>query len=89
MSEFKEFNKITRLFEQDIVVTEKIDGTNGLVFIPEDLTYVRAGSRTRWVSTTDDNYGFAKWVEDNADDLMNLWDAKESVFTVQHPQMVG
>lgn len=72
MTEFKEFAKITRFYEQDVVITEKIDGTNGLVFIPEDLSYVRAGSRSRWIDTTDDNYGFAKFVDENAADLLKL-----------------
>lgn len=72
MGQFREFPKITRIYEQDVVVTEKIDGTNGLVFIPDDLSFVRAGSRTRWISTTDDNYGFAKWVDANAADLLKL-----------------
>lgn len=72
MTEFKEFPKITRFYEQDVCITEKIDGTNGLVWISDDLSIVRAGSRTRWISTTDDNYGFAKWVDQNAEDLKKL-----------------
>lgn len=72
MSEFKEFDKITRFYEQDVVVTEKIDGTNGLVWISDDLSIVRAGSCTRWISTTDDNYSFAKFVDANAEDLKKL-----------------
>lgn len=70
--DFKEFPKITRFYEQNICVTEKIDGTNGLIWISEDLSIVRAGSRTRWVSTTDDNYGFARFVDDNVEDLKKL-----------------
>jgi hypothetical protein len=31
-----------------------------------------AGSRTRWLTTEDDNYGFAKWCLKNAEDLMQL-----------------
>lgn len=72
MSEFREFEKISRFYEQTICVTEKIDGTNGLVWISEDLSIVRAGSRTRWISTTDDNYGFARFVDENAEDLKRL-----------------
>jgi len=70
--DFKEFPKITRFFEQDVCVTEKLDGTNGLVWVSEDLSIVRAGSRTRWISTTDDNYGFARWVDENSEDLTRL-----------------
>ena len=30
------------------------------------------GSRNRWITTTDDNFGFAKWAVENANDLFNL-----------------
>ncbi len=71
--EFRGFPKVTRLLEQEIVVTEKIDGTNGLVFVSaEDLSVVKAGSRNKWVTPDDDNHGFAKWVEENKEDLKNL-----------------
>lgn len=72
MSEFQKFPKITRFFDQDVIVTEKIDGTNSLVFVSEDLKMIKAGSRSRWITPEDDNYGFAKWVEENKDDLKNL-----------------
>ena len=31
-----------------------------------------AGSRNRWISRADDNYGFAKWVAENKQDLARL-----------------
>lgn len=31
-----------------------------------------AGSRNRWITPTDDNYGFAKWVQANAEELVKL-----------------
>ena len=31
-----------------------------------------AGSRTRWITTADDNFGFGQWVVDNAVALFNL-----------------
>jgi hypothetical protein len=37
---------------------------------------VRAGSRNRWISINDDNYGFARWVADNAGDLIRLGPGK-------------
>jgi len=70
-TEFHEFPKITRFYEQDVCITEKIDGTNGLVWIGEDGT-IRAGSRSRWITPEDDNYGFARWVEANKDELIKL-----------------
>ena len=30
------------------------------------------GSRTKWITPTDDNYGFAKWADGNRSDLMKL-----------------
>lgn len=90
MIEFMEFPKIVRL-NREIVVTEKIDGTNAQVFIrsasqddfefgtdtqielPDGTPgYIRAGSRTRWITTVDDNFGFAQWVYQNAHDLAKL-----------------
>lgn len=94
MPEFVPYPKTPRLF-RDVVVTEKIDGTNGCIHIfrsnnlnpPEDYKavvkikvpdteydhfFVAAGSRNRWISVADDNYGFAKWVKDNAEELVKL-----------------
>lgn len=70
LPEFTPFAKIARL-ARETIVTEKIDGTNGLIFISEDGK-IAAGSRTRWITPKDDNYGFARWVEDNKDELMKL-----------------
>lgn len=65
--DFIEFPKIPRL-NRECIVTEKIDGTNAVILVTEDGT-VRAGSRTRWITPEDDNYGFARWVEHHADEL--------------------
>lgn len=67
---FREFTKIFRLF-RDVVVTEKIDGTNGQIFVNEDGG-VRAGSRNRWLTVEADNFGFARWVQEHADELRTL-----------------
>ena len=58
---FEPFPKMGRLF-RDIIVTEKIDGTNASVTILEDGRVLAAG-RTRWISPEDDNFGFAKYVK--------------------------
>ena len=70
MSEFKPMVKIPRFF-RDIVITEKIDGTNASVHIGEDGSF-RTGSRTRWITPENDNFGFSKWAHDNKDELMKL-----------------
>jgi hypothetical protein len=68
--EFEEWPKIARL-NRNIVVTEKIDGTNAAVVITED-GQVGAQSRTRLITPEVDNYGFAGWVSRNRDDLVDI-----------------
>ena len=65
------FPKVPRL-NREIIVTEKIDGTNAQVFIAEDGETILAGSRTRWITPEADNFGFAAWVRDNRDELLKL-----------------
>lgn len=95
--EFVPWGKISRL-NRDIVVTEKIDGTNAAILIvsaanadlpaaPQargalvnliatvadatgQLFYVFAQSRTRFITPDADNFGFAKWVDANAPELV-------------------
>jgi hypothetical protein len=68
--EFKEFPKIHRLNRQ-VIVTEKIDGTNACVVVDEDGT-VAAQSRSRIITPTDDNFGFANWVDLHREELREL-----------------
>ena len=70
MTEFTEFAKIARL-TRNCVVTEKIDGTNASVVIGESGEF-QVGSRTRWITPEDDNYGFARWANANKEQLMQL-----------------
>lgn len=84
--QFVEFPKMARL-SREIVITEKIDGTNASININNKLLeegedskiiaevdgfVLRAGSRTKWITPSDDNYGFAKWVVSNAQELVKL-----------------
>lgn len=71
MEDFAPFPKIARL-SREVIVTEKIDGTNAQVVVSDDGLAIRAGSRQRWITPEDDNYGFAKWVEANRDELLTL-----------------
>lgn len=68
--EFQKFPKMARL-SRDVIITEKIDGTNAQVFISEEGE-IKAGSRTRWITPQNDNFGFAKWAEENREELMKL-----------------
>lgn len=92
--EFKAWPKIGRYSKASMVITEKIDGTNGAVGImpvspgmeghpdlsspavtivetDDDAKFmVYAQSRKRILTVEDDNYGFARWVHDNAETLV-------------------
>lgn len=67
---FEPFPKMGRL-SREIVITEKLDGTNSSVFISDEGT-IHAGSRTKWITPEKDNYGFARWVWTHKDELMQL-----------------
>jgi hypothetical protein len=68
--EFVEFPKIPRL-SREIIVTEKIDGTCGVICITEDGGFF-VGSRSRWITPQDDNHGFAKWAYEHKNELLAL-----------------
>lgn len=84
---FEQFPKIPRL-RRECVITEKIDGTNAQILVTESIgqhtfgiplhralpngPWIAAGSRNRWITPESDNYGFARWVYDNAEQLIRL-----------------
>lgn len=68
--EFQAWPKTPRL-NRDITITEKIDGTNAAIIVTDDLR-VGAQSRKRLITPEDDNFGFARWVADNAETLASL-----------------
>ena len=69
--EFQGWPKIPRLFK-DMVITEKIDGTNAQIFISDDGHIVVAGSRKRWLHVGNDNHDFGKWVDENKHGLSDI-----------------
>ncbi|MFI5802953.1 RNA ligase family protein [Streptomyces sp. NPDC051561] len=72
--EFKAWPKTARLI-REIVVTEKIDGTNAAIHVAQDdrgAYVVAAQSRKRLITPESDNYGFAKWVHENSNFLASL-----------------
>lgn len=69
--EFKSFPKMARL-NRDIVITEKLDGTNAQIAIADDGVTMKVGSRNRWITPEDDNYGFARWCYENEQELLKL-----------------
>ena len=103
--QFEAFPKIRRIFKDNMIITEKLDGTNAQVYIfpanevgieglPSDdpdakfqteyaLGFrdgygIAAGSRTRWITPgpKSDNFGFAKWVQDNQEELFKLGEGR-------------
>lgn len=66
--EFQAWPSTPRLF-RECTITEKIDGTNAAVVVDPETGHVSAQSRKRVITPTDDNYGFARWVGDNAEAL--------------------
>lgn len=67
---FQEFPKIHRL-SREIVITEKIDGTNAQIIIGEDGEFATA-SRTKIIIPGDDNFGFARWAYEHKEQLLKL-----------------
>ena len=86
------YPKTPRLIDSHCTVTEKIDGTNALIAVyHQDDVIVEhadkivaqvgewclfAGSRKRWIVPGDDNFGFAGWVQENAQDLAELGEGR-------------
>lgn len=66
---FEAFPSIARL-SRDVVVTEKLDGTNAQICIGGDGE-VRAGSRNRWIDLRGgEHFGFGTWVLEHQDELV-------------------
>lgn len=75
---FEPYGKTPR-WRSQIIVTEKIDGTNSLIEIPEDPSLPLAvGSRNRWITPGKgtDNFGFAEWAYNNEALLRRLGPGK-------------
>lgn len=72
MIKFTEFQKIARL-NREIVITEKIDGTNAAIIIDVDDNgkyIIAAASRNKLITPENDNHGFAKFVVTHKDELI-------------------
>ncbi len=88
---FEAFPKISRL-SRPIVISEKIDGTNAQILIRTDecLSFaeyaqavtevdgflIYAGSRKRYITPGNDNFGFAAWVKEHAEELVTLGEGR-------------
>lgn len=56
---------------REVIISEKIDGTNACILITEEGQML-TGSRTRWITPQDDNFGFSAWAHAHKDELMTL-----------------
>lgn len=73
--DFRPFPKIAR-FSRDIIITEKIDGTNAIIAIGEAGEF-QVGSRNNWLTNEQgnihsDNAGFANWAIRHRNELEQL-----------------
>lgn len=57
-------------FSREVMLTEKIDGTNAQILIEQDGTFL-TGSRTKWITPEDDNYGFSRWAHEHKEELIS------------------
>lgn len=70
--EFKPWPKIVRLENKRFpIFTEKIDGTNACVIIGDNGEFA-CQSRTRIITPSSDNYGFARWAYEHREELEKL-----------------
>lgn len=65
---FETFPKIPR-WSRDIIITEKLDGTNAAIYVDPATGAVFAASRKRWITPESDNFGFARWVKEHEAEL--------------------
>ncbi len=83
--EFTRYPKIPRYENETWTISEKTDGSNGVIYIPPsevgdiiDRNEILAGSRSQWLGGTDkkgktvDNHGFYAWVKANWVELVKL-----------------
>lgn len=71
--EFKAWDKTTRLFS-DVILTEKLDGSNCAINIEAtvDGFNIGAQSRNRLITVYNDHQGFARWVASNVLELNDI-----------------
>lgn len=73
--EFEAWPKIPRHKGANVIISEKIDGTNSAIII-RDGVVVGCQSRNRLITPENDNFGFARWVSENGDELAGLGDGR-------------
>jgi len=73
--EFKRWPKIKRFMDADMIITQKMEGTNAQITFREDSSGCIqwfAGSRNRKLCALHDNFGFYKWAGENLQALYDV-----------------
>jgi hypothetical protein len=71
--EFKSFDKILHIGKLYMSITQKLHGSNAQIYIYKDENdelQLKAGSRSRWLHEGDDNYNFARFCNENREELL-------------------
>lgn len=74
MEDFKSFGKIQNINKLYMSITQKLHGSNAQIYIYRDENnelQLKVGSRNRWVTPEDDNFGFAKFVYENKEEFIS------------------
>lgn len=75
MTEHSKFPKMVRLENLMVSITEKLDGTNGVIYIDSASDTFLVGSRNKWVGPgKEDNMGFYAFCMENKETLLKLGD---------------
>ena len=61
----------TLRYIKELPIDEEMPTDTPIISVQGNLL-IYAGSRTRWITPQDDNYGFAGWVERNSGELTKL-----------------
>ena len=72
--EFRSFSKILHITKLRMSITQKIHGSNAQILIykdENDQLQIKAGSRSRWLTESDDNYGFCKFIMANSQEFID------------------
>lgn len=70
---FSGYPKTKRLETLTFTISEKIDGTNAGIIVPEDSELeLIATSKNGCITVQNDNHGFARWVKENELELRSL-----------------
>lgn len=75
--EFEAWPKIPREVLGEVIITEKMDGTNACVIIQDgEIVGVQSRKRMLNIGKTNDNYGLAQYVYDNQEKFLALGEGR-------------